>query len=195
MTQIKKYLLESFFTVGQLPNHALIKDDILRQISESESDSLQISDDYYSDSISRLDWNSARSFTGRPWVETFKPHIDSYLNLVADGVGYQSAIIEELWYQQYYNGDKHGWHIHGSNFTGVYYLELPESSPKTQILDPLSQGQVITPNIKEGDVLLFPSYTIHRAPIITNTERKTIISFNFVMDLVSLNVLNKINLL
>jgi hypothetical protein len=32
--------------------------------------------------------------------------------------------------------DTHGWHTHGNNFTAVYYLELNEQSPKTELIDP-----------------------------------------------------------
>ena len=47
--------------------------------------------------------------------------------------------------------------------------------------------------IKEGDIVMFPSYTIHRAPIINNNIRKTIVSFNFILDLIESNTLTEIN--
>ena len=40
---------------------------------------------------------------------------------------------------------------------------------------------------------MFPSYTIHRAPIIKNDIRKTIVSFNFILDLIEPNTLTTIN--
>ena len=152
---------------------------------------LQANDDYYSDSITKLDWDDARDFE-RPWVKFFKPHIQNYLDKLSFALGYQSAIIDEIWFQQYKNLDSHGWHTHGSNFTGVYYLEFDEQSPKTEIIEPSNQSRKIVPDIKEGSVLIFPSYTIHRAPQIHNDIRKTIISFNYVVDLINKDTLNKI---
>jgi hypothetical protein len=33
-------------------------------------------------------------------------------------------------------------------------------------------------NVKEGDIVIFPSIAIHRAPVVKNDLTKTIISFN-----------------
>jgi len=75
----------------------------------------------------------------------------------------------------------HSWHTHGENFTGVYYVELNEKSPKTQIVNPFDSHSVYELDVSEGDMVIFPSYTLHRAAKMTNDIRKTIISFNFCM--------------
>jgi hypothetical protein len=121
------------------------------------------------------------------------PHINSYLDKLAVALGYQKACIDEFWFQQYVNGDSHGWHTHGSNFTGVYYLELDAGSPRTEIIEPARQNKKIVVDVNEGDVLMFPSYTIHRAPVIQNDVRKTIVSFNFILDLINSDTLIEIN--
>lgn len=189
---VRKSLLESFYTIGKLPVHTELKDQILQSLSQSKTDTLVMQDSYYSDSVNKLDWSQARDFT-RPWVQLLKPHIETYLNKLAVALGYQSAIIEEFWFQQYVTGNAHGWHTHGSNFTGVYYLELDEASPKTEIIEPSRQNKKIVMDVNEGDILMFPSYVIHRAPVIENNIRKTIVSFNFILDLIDPNTLNAIN--
>jgi len=189
---VRKFLLESFYTIGKLPNHELLKHPILSLLDNAKTDTLIMKDNYYSDSVSRLDWSQARDFS-RPWVNVLKPHIEDYLNKLAVALGYQSSIIDEFWFQQYTNGDTHGWHTHGSNFTGVYYLELDKNSPKTEIIEPSKQNKKITLDVNEGDIVMFPSYTIHRAPIIKNDIRKTIVSFNFILDLIEPNTLTTIN--
>ena len=189
---VRKSLLESFYTIGKLPNHNELKKQVLQNISQSKTDTLLMQDSYYSDSVDKLDWSRARDFS-RPWVQLLKPHIENYLNKLAAALGYQSAIIEEFWFQQYVTGNAHGWHTHGSNFTGVYYLELDESSPKTEIIEPSRQNKKIVMDVNEGDILMFPSYVIHRAPIINNNIRKTIVSFNFILDLIESNTLTEIN--
>ena len=186
--------LESYYAVGQLPDHENIKQKILNLLDDAVYFKLQAKDDYYDDSISKLDWDDARDFE-RPWVEFFMPYIENYLSALSFALGYQSAIIDEIWFQQYKNLDSHGWHTHGSNFTGVYYLEFDDRSPKTEIIEPNNQNRKIIPDIKEGSVLIFPSYTIHRAPQIHNDIRKTIISFNYVIDYINKDTTQKINCL
>lgn len=187
-----KYPLVSFLVIGQLPEHQELKQQVLTAIDQSKSDSLIAMDSYYTDTINKLDWNQAKNFS-KPWAQILKPKIDDYLNTLAVNLGYQSAIVEEFWFQQYVNGNTHGWHTHGSNFTGVYYLEFDADSPKTEIIEPIDQTRKITPEVKEGDIMIFPSYTIHRAPLITNNVRKTIVSFNFILDLINPRLLDYIN--
>jgi hypothetical protein len=186
--------LESYYAVGQLPDHENIKQKILDLLDDAVYFKLQAKDEYYDDSISKLDWIDSRDFE-RPWVKFFMPHIQDYLNALSFSLGYQGAIIDEIWFQQYKNLDTHGWHTHGSNFTGVYYLEFDEQSPKTEIIEPSNQNRKIIPDVKEGSVLIFPSYTIHRAPKIHNDIRKTIISFNYVIDYINKDTTQKINCL
>lgn len=189
---IRKSLLESFYTIGKLPKHLELKQQVLNTIDDAHTDSLLVVDSYYADSVNKLDWSKAQDFS-RPWVELLKPHIDSYLNKLAIALGYQSSIVEEFWFQQYIKGDAHGWHTHGSNFTGVYYLELDETSPKTEIIEPSKQNKKIVMDVHEGDILMFPSYVIHRAPIMNDNNRKTIVSFNFILNLIDPNTLILIN--
>ena len=90
-----------------------------------------------------------------------------------------------MWYQQYTKNNTHGWHIHGENYTGVYYLEFPKGSSKTELIDQYNIRKKITVNAKEGDIVIFPSFIIHRAPKIINDIRKTIISFNLQFNLIN----------
>jgi len=189
---VKKFSLESYYTVGALPGHSNLKHSVLDAIAQSNHDTLLSKDAYYDDSVSKLDWSRAQDFE-RPWVKLLMPHINGYLDKLAVALGYQKACIDEFWFQQYVNGDSHGWHTHGSNFTGVYYLELDAASPRTEIIEPARQNKKIVVDVNEGDVLMFPSYTIHRAPSIKNDIRKTIVSFNFILDLINQETIIQIN--
>lgn len=97
---------------------------------------------------------------------------------IYNNMGYSGFNVSEIWFQQYLKDSEHGWHIHGGNFTNVYYLELPEGTPKTQIINPYNQKDIIEVDVKEGDLLVFPSYVLHKAPKNISDKRKTIISFN-----------------
>ena len=86
-----------------------------------------------------------------------------------------------MWFQQYANGSQHGWHIHGDHMTAVYYLDLPKDSPKTEWINPMD-NTVNQFDVEEGDIIIFPSWIVHRAPINESNNMKTIISWNFNLD-------------
>jgi len=184
--------LESFYLTFPFEEHGNLKQSLLSAIELQESQSLIQASEYYTDNINKLDWSERLNYN-RDWVSLFMPVANSLLTVVSNALGYQKAEIIELWFQQYVENNTHGWHIHGRNFTGVYYLEFPEHSPVTQLINPLSQSELITPTVKEGDIIIFPSYTIHRAPIIKHNLRKTIISFNLNFYDIHPELLKKIN--
>ncbi len=90
--------------------------------------------------------------------------MDSYIPIIKK-LGYRSAEVRDIWFQQYLKNGRHGWHIHGQNYTGVYYLEFPDGAPDTEF-------QTMETRISH------PAFLLHRAPEVLNVERKTIISFN-----------------
>ena len=58
-----------------------------------------------------------------------------------------------------------------------YLLELPDSRYCTDFIDSESNKRFQL-SVCEGDVIIFPSYTIHRSPIIKSDIRKTTIAIN-----------------
>ena len=103
-------------------------------------------------------------------------------NLVLDfaklSTHYKDVQIRCFFYQQYQKEQYHGWHLHDCHYSGVYYLDMPVDTPKTQYIDPFT-NDICEFDVKEGDVIAFPSFLVHRAPINTTEVSKTIISFNF----------------
>ena len=159
----------SFSTVHVI-EHSMIKEKILSMIDLIPSDNKN-------PNISKVDWFSSTE-AERPWISYVKPILDSYMKVIGEATGYENATITDLWYQQYIEGNFHDWHIHGQQMVGVYYVELPEGSPKTELVPPFLHDTKIIPDINEGNILIFPSAIPHRAPTIKN-GRKTIISWNF----------------
>lgn len=127
--------------------------------------------------ISRLDWARGDDFETRDWIVPLEEPLIQHFVDCAKELGYLDVVVEQLWFQQYQANDTHQWHIHGDNYTGVYYLELPAGSPKTQIID--HSKSMYTVDAQEGDVIIFPSFLVHCSPPVEQTLRKTIISFNF----------------
>ena len=173
---MKKIQIDDCVCHSKIKNHFNIKDDILSKIDKCDDDNLSSSDSYYSDSISKLDWSKA-SDTERPWVKIFVPEFCEDIKEIISSMCYYKISIKHMWYQQYLEGDTHGWHIHGQHYTGVYYLEFPEGSSKTEICSPFSLNKKQI-DVKEGDFIVFPAHLIHRG-LPNKTMRKTIVSFNF----------------
>jgi hypothetical protein len=180
MITVRKHPLRSVYLTTALPAHADLKPHLLQLLSEAKSESIvsQPTGPSDVDNITRLDWSQNEDFD-RPWAKLFMGQVAPIVGLMVRAIGFADIKILQLWYQQYRKADTHGWHGHSYNFTGVYYVELPDDAPRTQLVDPETQGHIFTPAVNEGDILLFPSYTIHRAPTVTSDTRKTIVSFNF----------------
>lgn len=187
-----KNILQIPYVIDNASFHNSIKDELLSHIDKSDSETKQQTDDYYSDNIYKLDWFKNTDFD-RPWFKYFQPHFQKQIIKMINELGFDSYFLVATWYQQYLNNSTHGWHTHSDNYTGVYYLELPEDTPKTQIVNPVNQKEVIDLDIKEGDFVLFPSFVIHRAPINKSNNRKTIISFDINIDKIKPDVLEVLN--
>ena len=173
---MKKIQIDDCICHSKIKEHLDIRDSILSEIDKSSDGDLTQNDSFYTDSISKLDWNISDKLE-RPWLKIFLPVFLENLQEVIASIGYAKAVIKNVWYQQYLEGDTHGWHIHDDHFTGVYYLEFPEGCSQTEVVSPYD-FKAVKINATEGDFIIFPSHYIHRG--LPNTKkRKTIISYNF----------------
>lgn len=188
--QINKNHLDGFYTVTSFPRHAVIKQKLLHLISEQDAPCEKNNDVYYNDAINKYDFNRCLDWD-RGWVREFIPEIKPFTDVVCQTLGYQYCSLVSMWFQQYVTGDTHGWHIHDSNFSCVYFLELPDASSATELINPFNQNDRIVPSVKEGDVIMFPSFVLHRSPMITE-GRKTSIAFNINVELVRQDIINNL---
>ena len=179
MKLVKKIQIDDCICQSKIKNHSVIRDKILFEIDKCDDDSLSDVDSDYTNRISKLDWNKSLD-PSRPWVKIFLPEFYEDLKEVLGSLGYAKSVIHNLWYQQYLEGDTHGWHIHGNHFTGVYYLEFPDGCSQTEVVSPYS-FKVKKINVVEGDFVVFPAHYIHRG-LPNSKKRKTIISYNFILD-------------
>ncbi len=179
---IQKFKLDAPYAIGPFKYHSELKAQILDAISnQKDAEPLQEVGDAVN--ISRCDWKYSRFDYGKEWLQILRPRLFDHLQEETEILGYKQFKIKEIWFQQYEQNSLHGWHVHGSNWTNVYFLELPDGCPKTQFINPYNQTEIAEFDVKEGDILTFPSFVIHRAPINTNTQRKTIISWNMDLEL------------
>jgi hypothetical protein len=172
---MEKNLLACWYVIESFDQHEKLKDETLKLIERSPFE--HVVNPLVDTDITRTDWNNAADFQ-RDWVGYLKKDLLSKMLDIYSCLGYSGYRINEIWYQQYQKTAQHGWHTHTSNLTNVYYLELPENCSKTQIVVPYDQDKIIELDVKEGDIVCFPSFVIHRATPNLSNSRKTIISFN-----------------
>ena len=108
----------------------------------------------------------------RPYKQLFKDITYPYLQTFAQTLGCNFSRMSSVWFQQYMQGSDFGWHQHGGHFAVVYYVELPDPNEATEFLQ---YGKF---DVKEGDLLIFPTFMVHRSPEIKSNKRKTIIATN-----------------
>ena len=166
--------IQNHYIRDKLHEHDLYKSLILQTISREQDSSLVDFSDGAENNISKLDWENHANFD-RPWVKQLLPTLINKLGEMSHFIGYGGIEMKAIWYQQYLKDSIHGWHVHSENYTGVYYLEYPSGAPPTELWD----NMLRIPEVSEGDVVMFPAMTPHRAPMIKNDIRKTIVSFNF----------------
>jgi len=172
---MQKFPLECFYIIKRFTHHNKIKDTLLSEINKSEYESLH--EKKAEVDISKCDWHVSTNYN-RDWFLSIKDMLFSdMLEMYAD-VGYDGFTLQEIWFQQYNKNSQHGWHTHSSNFTNVYYLELPKNSSRTQIVSPYDQSTIIELDVSEGDIVSFPSFVVHKGPRNNADTRKTIISYN-----------------
>lgn len=173
---MKKIKLTVPAIITKFEEHTLIKDSVLKLIREQDSAERIYEEGTSTLDITRCDYKE--SYDPRPWTDVMQPHLLKALTSIYSELGYASYSIHNIWFQQYNTGSTHGWHVHTKcQWTNVYYLDLPDGTPKTELIDPWSR-EVITMDVQEGDILTFPSFVIHRAPVNKTATPKTIISFN-----------------
>lgn len=154
--------------ITKIENYKEINKNILSLIDKIPNNRIQKN----GDKIYHTDWNLPKNFK-REYLDYFVKILNPYLEKISIKLSSNTIKISNIWFQQYNKLDTHTWHTHPeSNFTNVYFVELPSKSLGTEILnyDKL--------DLNEGDLLTFPAYLYHRSPANITEARKTIISFN-----------------
>ena len=180
---VRKIPLITPIALSSVPNHKSIKSVLMdlinscdaRRIVDENCNTLDITRCDYDMEIPHEDFVE----NPRPWVDYLRPHLVPVIQEIHQELGFDTLKVHKIWFQQYETESIHGWHMHtDAQWTSVYYLDLPDESPRTEILNPFTQNDIQTLEIKEGDVVMFPSYVIHQAPRNKGVDTKTIISWN-----------------
>lgn len=177
---IKKYKLDVPFIVSTFEEHTRIKDTLLTllELQPAIKEDGSRTGFQSCDKIAKTDYYIDKSFPRNYWSLLF-PYLDKHMAPVLSMLDLKSCNYSDFWFQQYELLDTHAWHRHNRCFySNVYYLELPADGPKTIFKNPFNSNEIICPDVKEGDILTFPSILEHCSPPNSSINRKTIISFN-----------------
>ena len=188
---IYQYPIENLILKTKFKYHEKYKQNILKYFEE---DSPPPSKDKHNikDSFLKYDWLKGRDWE-RPWVKYAASGINEHLVMFANELGYEKIHIQNLWYQQYGYKDLHDWHIHGGNYTGVYYLEHDKTCPLTEFVSSTNLEKIFNIESEEGDMIFFPCFLIHRSPVSSSNNRKSIISWNVDFENIQPELIRKIN--
>ena len=95
------------------------------------------------------------------------------------------VMIASAWCERSKKYDAHGPHNHGATgFSAVLYVEYDQFEHEaTRFYSPFSDaatGDLLEyqPVVKEGDLMVFPSYLIHEGPMNKSDKERIIVSFN-----------------
>ena len=134
--------------------------------------------------ITQTDWGTSGN---RLYQELFSYMVYPLL----DEMGYSiyekgkteiSFKITRPWCQRYSKNSYHEWHDHGAGLSFIYYVELPDGTPGTMFKDPVTK-EIHQPKVKQGDLIMFPSFVSNCSPPNQSDQIKTIVSFNMISSL------------
>ena len=127
--------------------------------------------------VSKTDWGLSSDYK-RPYVKYFINILKPYMQKIVKKLNTKNWLMHNMWFQQYNKNSHHTWHTHPSvQFSSVYYLELPDTNVSTEFKD-IVNNNIFKVDVKEGDLLVFPSSLLHRSPKNKSNKRKSVISFN-----------------
>jgi hypothetical protein len=159
------------FFVSNVEEHLEIKDSILGQIKSAGTYSFVNKEQ----NIYNTDWHLSPNFDRSYW-DIFYPYAVKHLEELNNYCEFSSIGIKNYWFQQYVQGGFHDWHIHNEcNFSSVYFLDLPETQLSTVFRFNRNDFQI---DVREGQIVTFPSHYVHKSKINTTNKIKTVISFN-----------------
>jgi hypothetical protein len=99
-------------------------------------------------------------------------------------------VIVETWYERALPYMYHPTHNHGhGGYSAVVFIEFdPKVHTPTNFIAPYDhfitgEPLIYTPNVKEGDIIIFPSFLHHYTHPHTSEQRRTVLSFNITVDM------------
>lgn len=152
------------------------KDYLLTSIKDQKDPAYWERDGFYTDYGKEQPWRETI------WNEFMEPQVSS---LLKDS----NTKLQDIWCQQYINQAGFTAHQHQTvGFSCVLYAQFdPEVHWGTSMfrpyLDPndlTNSGSVTTPEVEEGNIVVFPSWLLHQVTPSDTEKPRTIVAFNLI---------------
>ena len=122
-------------------------------------------------------------------LDAFTPTLDEFQT---ESQSYGNMILTDLWLNVYESQNWQEKHIHSpGQWSGVYYVHFdPNEHKATNFYHPcetllatagITQNTLV-PWVQEGDMIIFPSWLEHAAPMNKSSKMRSTISFNFFIE-------------
>ena len=122
-------------------------------------------------------------------LDAFTPTLDEFQT---ESQSYCNMILTDLWLNVYESQNWQEKHIHSpGQWSGVYYVHFdPNEHKATNFYHPcetllatagITQNTLV-PWVQEGDMIIFPSWLEHAAPMNKSSKMRSTISFNFFIE-------------
>ena len=122
---------DSNILVYPLKNHSKIKDKILSYIDSA--DKFPIAKNNYA--VTATDYMLETHPMDREYYKLIKNET-TFFEDIRELYKVSDIQVSNIWYQQYYQNDKHGWHYHNNaNLLAVYLLEMNNKEGLTEFYD------------------------------------------------------------
>lgn len=180
----------TFFQVS-VENWAQKKQKLLDLVDWSDKECW--TDDFFTDYYKNIHKHNLRAPYHEEFVKILSKDLNDFVRSVEKSslnrYGHSLSMqITNLWAQQYLDAQHMPPHTHEpAGFSAVLYVEFDDKeheatkfwAPFKNTIDAMDYR--FDPQVKEGDILLFPSYLLHYATPNQSNKRRTIFSFNSVM--------------
>tara|TARA_R100000687_G_scaffold77094_1_gene69391 strand:- start:719 stop:1231 length:513 start_codon:yes stop_codon:yes gene_type:complete len=161
--------IKNFCYLKHIKESKIIKNKLLKYMEDMPLNTYE--------EVSKTDWGLSSDYK-RPYVKYFINILKPYMQKIVKKLNTKNWLMHNMWFQQYNKNSHHTWHTHPSvQFSSVYYLELPDTNVSTEFKD-IVNNNIFKVDVKEGDLLVFPSSLLHRSPKNKSNKRKSVISFN-----------------
>lgn len=150
------------------------KSYLLDTINNTDDPEYRPTEGFYTDYGKKQTWRKTI------WEDFLEPQIRPLIEQT-------ETKLQDIWAQQYIDLADHSAHQHQAvGYSCVLYAEYdPEHHSATMLFRPyvdpndeVSVNAVFTPNVEEGDILVFPSWMLHQAPPSNSHVPRTVIAFN-----------------
>ena len=122
-------------------------------------------------------------------LDAFTPTLDEFQT---ESQSYGNMILTDLWLNVYEAQNWQEKHIHSTGqWSGVYYVHFdPNEHKATNFYHPCETllatagitSNTLVPWVQEGDMIIFPSWLEHAAPMNKSSKMRSTISFNFFIE-------------